>query len=368
MKYKFLLLVLMTFTLLGCKKEAKLPVVSTGQAQLSSSGNAMLCEGYCQSDGGSDVIDRGICSIEGNSTPTVSNHRISGGSGIGAFSCELGGLTEGATYTYCAYATNSVGVGYGQPATFTFNPTGGGTGGGGGSGGSGGTGGGTNQAPTCSITNISNGDEFIAGDAFTVEIEASDPDGSISTIRLYIDDVPFDNQIGGHASFTVPAGRLSQGIHTLKAVATDNQGEMGISEVMISYIVNYIKQGENITKLGNANCSITYSYQVSPSFCSTRIVRFYAESGTLSFFIVTRTLVQVTTIDPGSWTYDNGSWTYSYTSYTYYSLFGNGVSASLNSFQVSNNGAGYVINANINSTTSLHYEGSIPISTSTEYN
>lgn len=365
MKIKLLLFVLMAFTLFGCKKEATLPVVSTGQAQLSMSGGSMICEGYCQSDGGSSVVDRGICFIEGESTPTISNHRVSGGSNIGGFSCELTGLTEGTTYTYCAYATNSVGVGYGQPAKFTFNPTNGG-GSGGGSGGGGG--GGTNQAPVCNITNISNGDEFISGDAFTVEVEASDPDGSISTIRLYIDDVPFDNQIGDHASFVVPAGRLSQGIHTLKAVATDNQGEMGLTEVMISYVVNYIKQGDNITKLGNANCSITYSYQVSPSFCSTRIVRFYNESGTLSFFIVTRTLSQVTTIDPGSWTYDNGSWTYSNTSYTFYSLFGNGVYSSLNSFQVSNNGAGFIINANINSTTSLHYEGSIPITTSTEYN
>ena len=135
MKNKLLLFVLMAFTFFGCKKDSKLPVVSTGQAQLSAAGNSMICEGYCQSDGGSDVIDRGICFLEGNSTPTVSNHRVSGGSGVGAFNCELTGLTEGATYTYCAYATNSIGVGYGQTSTFTFNGTSGG--------GGGGTGGGT---------------------------------------------------------------------------------------------------------------------------------------------------------------------------------------------------------------------------------
>ncbi len=373
MKTRFLLLFCMSIIFIGCKKEATLPTIITGQVQIGTSGKSMVCEGYCQSDGGSAVVDRGICYIEGQSTPTVANHRVSGGSGIGAFSCDLTNLTAGTTYTYCAYATNSVGVGYGQSATFTFYPnnTGGGQGegdGGGGTGGDGGGGTGINQAPTCSITNISNGDEFISGSAFTVEVEASDPDGSISTIRFYIDDVPIDNQIGSHASFIVSAGRLSQGIHTLKAVATDNQGEMGITEVMISYIVNYIKQGDNITKLVNANCEIYYDYQVSPSFYSSRVVRLYAEDGSLSFFIVSRTLSQLTTIDDGAWTYDNGAWSYCYTCYSLYSLFGNANYNSMSSFQVSHNGAGFIINANINSTTSVHYEGSIPITTTVNYN
>lgn len=376
MKTRLLLLLCIAITFIGCKKEATLPTITTGQVQRSSSGESMICEGYCQNDGGSTVIDRGICYIEGKSTPTVSNYRVSGGSGIGAFSCNLTNLTAGTTYTYCAYATNSVGVGYGQTATFTFNP-GSGTGGGGGDTGGGDTGGGdtgggggggVNQAPTCNITNISNGDEFISGDAFTVEVEASDPDGSISTIRFYIDDVPIDNQIGSHASFIVSPGRLSQGIHTLKAVATDNKGEIGITEVMISYIVNYIKQGDNITKLGSANGEIIYSYQVSPSFYSSRVIRFYAEDGSLSFFIVSRTLAQLTTIDEGAWTYDGGTWSYCYSCYSLYYLFNNANYNSMNSFQVSHNGAGFTINANVNSTTSVHYEGSIPITTSTDYN
>lgn len=107
---------------------------------------------------------------------------------------------------------------------------------------------------------------------------------------------------------------------------------------------------------------------MSPSFYSDRVVRLYAEDGSLPFFIVTRTLAQLTTIDDGVWTYDNGTWSYSYTCYSLFSLFGNQTDDSMDLFQVSHNGAGFIINANINSTTSVHYEGSIPITTTVNYN
>lgn len=74
--------------------------------------------GDITSDGGATVTSRGICfNTAGN--PTTANTIVSGGSGIGSFSCNLVGLSAAKTYYIRAYAINSVGTAYGNQISFS---------------------------------------------------------------------------------------------------------------------------------------------------------------------------------------------------------------------------------------------------------
>ena len=96
---------------------ANSPTVTTSQvsniAQTSAMGG-----GNVTNDGGSPVMQRGIC-WSTNHNPTVSGSHADSGSGIGAFSVEISGLNPNTTYYVRAYATNSTGTSYGNEVSFT---------------------------------------------------------------------------------------------------------------------------------------------------------------------------------------------------------------------------------------------------------
>lgn len=80
--------------------------------------------GHVTADDGTAVTARGVV----YSVVTVNNDPVIGGSGvstlstaggIGVFSVAASGLTSGITYTYRAFATNSVGTGYSATSVFT---------------------------------------------------------------------------------------------------------------------------------------------------------------------------------------------------------------------------------------------------------
>ena len=73
--------------------------------------------GNISNDGGSTVIQRGIC-WSTSSNPTTSNSRTINGTGIGSFSSQMSGLLSNRTYYVRAYATTSIGTTYGQQVTF----------------------------------------------------------------------------------------------------------------------------------------------------------------------------------------------------------------------------------------------------------
>ena len=76
------------------------------------------CGGNVTADGGQSVTERGIC-YSTSTNPTISNNKITSGSGTGSFSCTLTSLTAGTTYYVRAYATNSKGTSYGNEVSFT---------------------------------------------------------------------------------------------------------------------------------------------------------------------------------------------------------------------------------------------------------
>lgn len=132
MLHKFLWVFLFFTLLLSCKKESDTPIATSsfnnsftnGQlATLSTlaitniNSTGATCGGNVLSEGGNSVTQRGICwSI--NPNPTISNNITMDGSGIGIFTSNLAGLSSNTMYYVRAYAINSLGVSYGNQASF----------------------------------------------------------------------------------------------------------------------------------------------------------------------------------------------------------------------------------------------------------
>ncbi|MFA5203470.1 MAG: MBG domain-containing protein [Lentisphaeria bacterium] len=77
-----------------------------------------IAGGNVTSDGGAAVTARGVC-WSTTANPTVADARTSDGTGTGAFTGTLSGLSAGTTYYVRAYATNSAGTRYGELRPFT---------------------------------------------------------------------------------------------------------------------------------------------------------------------------------------------------------------------------------------------------------
>lgn len=94
-----------------------LPTLTTAAVTNIESTSA-LSGGEILNDGGSTVIQRGVC-WSTTQNPTVSDSKTVDGSGIGVFGSNLTSLTPGQTYYIRAYATNVEGTAYGNELSFT---------------------------------------------------------------------------------------------------------------------------------------------------------------------------------------------------------------------------------------------------------
>lgn len=74
--------------------------------------------GNVTDDGGAEVTERGIC-YSTSANPTTANTKITSGSGLGEFMCNLTDLQDGTTYYVRAYAINAKGTAYGEEVRFT---------------------------------------------------------------------------------------------------------------------------------------------------------------------------------------------------------------------------------------------------------
>jgi uncharacterized protein (TIGR02145 family) len=70
-------------------------------------------------NGGATITTSGICWSKTNNTPTLADSSIAGTTASGSFISEMNNLQENTTYYVRAFATNSVGTGYGNVVTFT---------------------------------------------------------------------------------------------------------------------------------------------------------------------------------------------------------------------------------------------------------
>jgi len=113
-----IILILAIFLIHSCKKQKEGPVITTTatseitQTSASSGGNI-------SSDGGASVTARGVCWSTSANPTTALTTKTSDGTGTGAFTSSLAGLTVNTTYFIRAYATNSVETAYGNEISFT---------------------------------------------------------------------------------------------------------------------------------------------------------------------------------------------------------------------------------------------------------
>jgi uncharacterized protein (TIGR02145 family) len=119
----FVLLAAASLALFACSGDdnpadstPKVPTVTT-TAISSITETGATGGGTVTSTGGATVTTRGIC-WSTDPTPDVSDSKVASGSGAGVFTASLTGLTAGTPYYVRAYATNSVGTGYGSAVTF----------------------------------------------------------------------------------------------------------------------------------------------------------------------------------------------------------------------------------------------------------
>jgi uncharacterized protein (TIGR02145 family) len=113
----------------GCDKNDKqappptIPVVATA-ALTNITMTGATAGGSIVSDGGAAITASGIVWSQTNATPTLEDSVIAGTTSSGTFTHEITGLEDNASYYVRAFATNSVGTGYGEVVTLnTVNDT-----------------------------------------------------------------------------------------------------------------------------------------------------------------------------------------------------------------------------------------------------
>ncbi|MBS1529078.1 MAG: hypothetical protein JSU01_02120, partial [Bacteroidetes bacterium] len=96
---------------------ATAPVLTT-TAISGATATTATSGGNITSDGGSSVTARGVC-WNTTGSPTTSDSKTTDGTGTGAFTSSLTGLSPSTTYYVRAYATNGVSTTYGNAVSFT---------------------------------------------------------------------------------------------------------------------------------------------------------------------------------------------------------------------------------------------------------
>jgi hypothetical protein len=105
---------LLVFVSYSCSKEnnSRTPIVATTFISNISTATASV-GGEVKYDQGSEVISRGICWSE-KPTPTILDAISNNGKGSGSYVSHIKGLKANTIYYIRAFATNTVGVGYGE--------------------------------------------------------------------------------------------------------------------------------------------------------------------------------------------------------------------------------------------------------------
>jgi len=94
-----------------------------------------------------------------------------------------------------------------------------------------------NQSPTCTISEPIANSIFTPGSQITIKANCVDTDGSISKVDFYVDGVVVGNDLAMPYEYSWNTTGVTNGSHSLKAVAVDNAGAIKASEVNV--IVGY---------------------------------------------------------------------------------------------------------------------------------
>ena len=113
-----LLIVLMVLAI-ACEKETIKVVPSLTTAEVTNlTFTTATGGGNITNDGGAPIIAQGVC-WSTSPNPTIADSKTTDGTGTGSFTSSISGLLPGTAYNVRAYATNSVGTGYGSQKSFS---------------------------------------------------------------------------------------------------------------------------------------------------------------------------------------------------------------------------------------------------------
>ena len=115
-----------------------------------------------------------------------------------------------------------------------------------------------NKSPTCTITSPINGDEFEQGATVTISVNADDTDGNVMEVRFEIDNIGVSSAISYPYNYEWSTSDVETGIHTIRAVAKDNEDcstsdEINIviaNEDTIGTVTDYDENTYNTIKIG----------------------------------------------------------------------------------------------------------------------
>ncbi len=133
-------------------------------------------------------------------------------------------------------------------------------------------------APTVSITAPANNSTFIAPASFTLSASAADSDGTVTKVDFYDGATLLGTATAAPYSFNV--SNLGAGLHSLSAVATDNDGATASAAISVTVdappTISLTSPANNATFNAPANITITASAQDTDG--SINRVELYANS------------------------------------------------------------------------------------------
>lgn len=95
-----------------------------------------------------------------------------------------------------------------------------------------------NESPSCNITNPANNATIELGTSVQISITASDPDGSIDNVKISIDNSNVTTLQSAPFNHNWDTEGVTEGQHTIKAVATDDGGLSATSQVTVNLTGN----------------------------------------------------------------------------------------------------------------------------------
>ncbi len=134
-----------------------------------------------------------------------------------------------------------------------------------------------NKPPVISISSPVEGAKIITDDMVVISTNASDPDGSVSMVEFFVDDVSVGND--NSAPFQTNWTASAKGIHKIKVKATDDKGTLAESSIINVQVNDNVYPNLSITNpLANTqilkNTSITLKADASDEDGSISKVQF----------------------------------------------------------------------------------------------
>jgi phosphodiesterase/alkaline phosphatase D-like protein len=209
----------MTFT----TNTITVPTVST-QVITDVTTSSAASGGNVTDEGLGTVTTKGVC-WSTSPGPTIADNTTNDGSGLGAFSSSITGLSPITTYYVRAYATNSAGTGYGAQRSFTTN----------------------SETITVTITNPTEGEQ-VSG-TITIEASAADTIQTVSRVEFYIDDIIIGTDTSQPYEWDWDTTAESDGSHMIKVVAYNAIDESSQDSITVIVLNNEAELLLNRTNL-----------------------------------------------------------------------------------------------------------------------